>query len=166
MFFFSSVASIAEVAITGGTAKATTYHSSPWLPINAFTLGHKYGWHIANPYGMLPQMIWYEFPAGKTFVPARVSFHPRQDCCPERGPSVWQFVGSNDSTCGKYGNWTVLCEDLSNAAFPDKYAIKFCHVDDKILSEFRCLGISVLRTRANNGAASMKNIRMWKKVFA
>jgi len=157
------VASMAEVEITGGTAKATSYHSSDWLPINAFTLGHAYGWHIASPYGMFPHIVWYEFPAGKTFVPARVSFHP--DNRPERGPTIWQFVGSNDPTCGKFGHWTVLCEDLSDAAFRNKHAIKFCHVDEKILREFRCLGITVLGTHVNNGAACVRDVRMWKKVF-
>ena len=114
---------------------------------------------------MFPYMIWYEFPAGKSFVPARVSFHPRQDAFPECGPTIWQYIGSNDPVCGKFGNWTVLCEDLSNAGFRDKHAIKFCNVDEKILREFRCLGISILGTHDKGGAASLKDVRMWKKVF-
>merc|ERR1711915_704510 len=159
------VSPIAEVEIIGGTARATgTNSGSEWSPTNAFKLRQTYGWHNAD-YGMFPFMIWYEFPAGKTFVPARVSFHPRQDCCTERGPTIWQYVGSNNPTCGKFGNWTVLCEDLSNAGYRDKYAIKFCHVDEKILRVFRCLGISILGTHCKGGAASLKDVRMWKKVF-
>ena len=109
-------------------------------------------------------MIWYGFPADAAFVPARVSFRSRQDCCQDEGPTVWQFVGSNDENCGKFGNWTVLCEDKSDTGYHTKAWTKYCDVDDKIFKRFRCLGISGLNSRSKNHL-SLKDVRFWKKVY-
>merc|ERR1712228_135227 len=97
---------------------------------------------------------------------ARISFRSRQDCCQNEGPTVWQFVGSNDESCGRFGHWTVLCEDNSDTGHRTKAWTKYCNVDDRILSEFRCLGISVLNTHSVHGYASLKDVRIWKKVFS
>ena len=40
---------------------------------------------------------------------------------------------------------------------------KFCEVDEKILTKFRCLGISVLNTKHPRGVVSLKDVRIWKK---
>ena len=123
------MSSIREVNIQGGSAHATSSHPAPWTPDKAFSVGHNNAWH--NNRGTFPSMVWYQFPAGATFIPARVSFRSRQDCCQDEGPSMWQFVGSNDENCGKNGDWTVLCEDLSDVGFRSKaytkYTCMVCH---------------------------------------
>ena len=70
--------SITEVEIKGGSAKATSVHSSSWNPEEAFKTTTKTGWHNkANPdQAAFPEMIWYEFPANAAFYPARISFRP------------------------------------------------------------------------------------------
>ena len=145
----------------GGQAKATS-QTAAWIPANAFILGHALGWH--NDGQILPSTVWYEFPAGKHFVPGRVTFRPRQDAYLENTPNMWQFVGSNDETCNRFSNWTVLCQDLSGNKAPYKGWTLFCDVDEKIITEFRCLGITVLNAGQFNVAA-FKDVRMWKKVY-
>ena len=163
--FFVSVLAISEVEIKGGSAHATSSHPAPWTPEAAFILGHSNAWIAEDPSVPFPSTVWYEFPAQATFVPARVSFRPRQDCCQDEGPTVWQFVGSNDENCGKFGNWTVLCEDKSDTGYPTKAWTKYCDVDNKILKRFRCLGISGLNTRNKDGIMSLKDVRFWKKTY-
>ena len=93
---------LAEVTIEGGVAKTTAYTPGNWVAKNAFIQGHAQGWYmgaINGEWGRFPQMLWYEFPAEKAFVPARISFDSRQDCCPEETPSIWEFIGSNDEDC-------------------------------------------------------------------
>ena len=71
------VGAIAEVEFKGGSAHATASHPAPWTADKAFIPGHANAWH--NGYDTLfPHYVWYEFPADKAFVPARVSFRPRQ----------------------------------------------------------------------------------------
>jgi len=163
---------ISEVKFEGGSAKATSCHPAPWTAEKAFILGHINAWQAGRQPGaqktewaIFPTIIWYEFPADKTFIPASVSFRPRQDCCLNEAPTVWQFVGSNDAACGKYGRWTVLCEDLSNEGYPTKHWTKYCDVGPEVSSHFRCLGIRVLNTKHAAGVTSLKDIRMWKKTF-
>jgi len=162
------VPAIQEVEIKGGSAHATAIHGSPtWAPGNAFILGNPTGWHngLTEMKRILPVMVWYEFPANKIFTPGRISFRLGQDNTPDQGPTIWQFVGSNDETCEKLGRWTVLCEDRTDIPFPNKYYTKYCDVSEKIMGKFRCLGISVLRTASKQGYATVRNVRMWKKVF-
>ena len=147
--------------IKGGSAHATSSHGGPWTPEAAFIPGHANAWH--NNRGLFPSMIWYGFPADAAFVPARVSFRSRQDCCQDEGPTVWQFVGSNDVSCDKSGNWTVLCQDKSDTGYPTKAWTKYCDVDDKIFKRFKCLGISGLNSRSPSGILSLKDVRFWKK---
>ena len=93
---FSSVPAIQEVEIKGGSAHATAIHGSPnWTPEKAFILGNPTGWHngLTEMKRILPVMVWYEFPANKIFTPGRISFRLGQDCCPDQGPTIWQFVG-------------------------------------------------------------------------
>ena len=78
---------------------------------------------------------------------------------------MFSILGSNDKKCGKYSHWTVLCEDRSNDDYHHKYWTKYCEVDDKILTEFKCLGITVLNNKNSGGYAALKGVRMWKKVF-
>ena len=110
-------------------------------------------------------MVWYDFPASRAFIPGRISFRGRQGCCTDEAPTMWQFVGSNDEICSKSGHWTVLCEDKSNNGYQHEAFTKYCDVDDKILTEFRCLGVSVLNTNQKKSIASLKDVRMWKKVY-
>ena len=94
--FASVKTTISEVEITGGSAHATSENSNEHKPINAF-IGTRYkGWTSG---GVLPQMVWYDFGSGNAFVPARVTFRGER----KHIPTVWEFVGSNDETCGKYG---------------------------------------------------------------
>jgi len=157
---------ISEVEIKRGTARATDESLNPaWKAEGAFIINHPYGWNSGGD-APSPVMIWYEFPSDRIFVPARVSFRSRQDCCLVDTPTMWQFVGSNDEECGKYGSWTVLCEERSNIASPNKFYTRYCEVDENIYKKFRCLGISVLNTRhttSNNKA--LKDVRMWKKKY-
>merc|ERR550534_433926 len=52
---------------------------------------------------IFPQMVWYDFGHGKSFVPARVTFRGRPNCdslsCGQQTPAIWEFVGSNDDAC-------------------------------------------------------------------
>ena len=157
-----TVPAISEVEIKGGSANATSFLVSPWTPEAAFILGHPNAWHSKNT-NPFPEAVWYEFPAQAAFVPARVSFRPRQDCCQDQAPTVWQFVGSNDESCGKLGNWTILCEDKSDTGCPTKAWTKYCDVDDKIFKQFKCLGISALNSR--HTGLSLKDVRFWKKIY-
>jgi len=156
------VPSLVEVVFEGGSAHATS-ENSEWTADKAFIQGHAKAWH--NSDAILPSMVWYEFPASRAFVPGRISFRGRQDCCLEQGPTMWQFVGSNDEVCSKSGHWTVLCEDKSNSGYPHKAFTKYCDVDEKILTQFRCLGVSVLNSGQKNSATALKDLRMWKKVY-
>ena len=188
---------ITEMKMRDGSAHATSEHPAPWTADKAFILGHANAWHAGSMVDGFPAMVWYEFPGDKTFVPARVSFRPRQDCCVDEAPTVWQFIGkggiempifnivfcngvmyiciskiafeqylgSNDEKCGKYGSWTVLCEDQSNSGYTSKYWTKYCDVDEKIYKKFRCLGISVLNTKNAGRSLSLKDVRMWKKKY-
>ena len=165
-----TVPAISEVEIKGGSAHATSSYGGPWTPEAAFILGHSYAWHNKcnpAPCNPFPDTVWYEFPADAAFVPARVSFRPRQDCCHEQTPTIWQFVGSNDENCGKFGNWTVLCEDKSDTVVPTKAWTKYCDVDDTISKRFRCLGISGLNNRykIKEGYMSLKDVRFWRKTY-
>ena len=160
-----TVRAIREVEIKGGSAHATSLHPAPWTPEAAFILGHPNAWHAGNPSVPFPATVWYEFPAHSAFAPARVSFRPRQDCCWDEVPTEWQFLGSNDESCGKFGNWTVLCEDRQTDRSPTKYRTMYCDVDDTILRRFKCLGISGLNNNNKHGYMSLKDVRFWKKVY-
>ena len=84
--YYLLVAAITEVEIKGGHAYASSNYPAPWTADKAFILGHANSWHVApHAYGLFPYLVWYEFPAGKTFIPARVSFRPRLDCCLNQG---------------------------------------------------------------------------------
>ena len=70
----------------------------------------------------------YDFPAEKAFIPAEVSFRPRQAGNTLYAPTKWQFVGTNDKTCDEKAAWAILCEDLSG----EKLLFSFCqeaHLD-------------------------------------
>jgi len=158
--------SISEVVFEGGSAHATSAISAKWSADKAFILGHANGWHVGGGATdrIFPAMVWYKFPEEKAFVPARVSFRGRQDRDAfDQVPAMWQFIGSNDENCGQFSQWTVLCEDLSNAGVPHRFWTKYCTVDDGIFTKFRCFGISVLNVANTGGAASLKDVRIWKK---
>jgi len=157
------VPSLVEVAFEGGSAHATSEAGAPWTADKAFILGHAKAWHNAR--AILPSMVWYEFPSSRAFVPGRISFRGRQDCCLDEAPTMWQFVGSNDEICSKSGHWTILCEDKTNSGYPHKAFTKYCDVDEKILTQFRCLGVSVLNSQHKDSITSLKDVRMWKKVY-
>ena len=164
-FSHFAVPAIREVNIQGGSAHATSTHPAPWTPDKAFSVGHNYAWHNNGDNNRLPSIVWYVFPVGQTFIPARVSFRARQDCCLQEGPTVWQFVGSNDPNCWQFGDWTVLCEDKSDVGYRNKALTKYCDVDERILKEFKCLGISVLNTHSKHSIASLRDVRIWRKIL-
>jgi len=163
---------LAEVEIKDGTAHATSVHSASWTADKAFSVGHNEGWHnkpdpITKKQERFPILVWYEFPAENSFIPGRVSFRARQDT--DEGinqlPAQWQFVGSNDPTCGKFGKWTILCEDYSNNAISTLGWTKYCHVEQNILKRFKCLGINVMNSKNIFGSASLRDMRMWEKII-
>ena len=89
------------------------------------------------------------------------------------GPTMWEFVGSNDQECKETSSWTVLCSDISGEKFdPDyKWQSQFCDVEG-VTSSFRCLGINILNApyhvdyditeSADLPKAVIKTIRMWE----
>ena len=164
-----SVAALAEVRFEGGVANSSppSEGDTGWTASKAFILGHTKSWY-SGVGKIFPMTVWYEFPEGKHFVPGRVSFRGRQDCpnCfKDQTPTMWQFVGSNDDKCDRFSRWTVLCQDLSDRGYPNNKRVKYCNVDDKITSEFRCLGITLLNNLNISGEASLKDVRMWKKTY-
>ena len=156
------VVAVSEVRFEGGSARASITRPG-WEADRAFILGYANGWY--NNGQIFPNIIWYEFPKGKRFVPARVSFRGRQDSIVDQAPAMWQFVGSNDETCDRFSKWTVLCQDLSKEKYPHKKWTKYCEVDEKIFCEFKCLGISVLNSHNKDGYAALKDVRMWKRAY-
>ena len=70
---------MSEVKVSGGSAHASSFWDANWDPENAFKLGHKNGWHDGKNVKVFPQLIWYNFPKEKAFVPARISFRPRNN---------------------------------------------------------------------------------------
>jgi len=169
----SKTEAIAEVAFKNGSAHATSVHSSSYGPAKAFIVGevNKF-WESssdAKHRGVFPILIWYDFPVGNDFVPARITFqgcqnlgNPTTDT--KYTPSIWEFVGSNDEVCSESGNWTILCRDYSHVQPQNHWAIKRCDVEGKAEKKFRCLGINILSTHGDRSHAS--NIRMWQKVEA
>merc|ERR1712168_1472709 len=158
-----TVMGLTEGKFEGGSANATKEDLPTWAAANAFILGAYYGW--ANTGEILPSTVWYEFPVGQQFVPARVSFRT-YDASSGQYATMWQFVGSNDETCQRFGNWTVLCQDLSGSGYRGNAWTKYCNVDENITTEFRCLGIAVLNNGGRDDAStSLKDVRMWKKEF-
>merc|ERR1711872_1186853 len=116
-----SVQSLEEVTFEGGSAVATSEYSSAYTAKLAFNqITH--GWRNDADIEALPSMVWYEFPANKSFIPGRVSFRPRQDWtgATTEGPSMWQFVASNDVLCHKRGRAHVESVSLSMFAFSEE----------------------------------------------
>ena len=74
-----AVMAMSEVKVSGGSAHASSFWDANWDPENAFKLGHKNGWHDGKNVKVFPQLIWYNFPKEKAFVPARISFRPRNN---------------------------------------------------------------------------------------
>ena len=69
-YLLSSVTAISEVEFKDGVAHATSVYSQNWTADKAFILGHATGWrHNPTAFVIFPILIWYEFPADKTFVP-------------------------------------------------------------------------------------------------
>jgi hypothetical protein len=65
----STALTLQEVQFVGGKAQATTTFSD-WTAAKAFKYGDAKGWHaglISNKAERFPVLIWYEFPADKTF---------------------------------------------------------------------------------------------------
>ena len=97
----------------------------------------------------------------------KMSFQPAQPNTATHGaPTSYQFVGSNDAVCNDDASWTILCEDLSDREWRNYWKVRFCRVKPEINEKFRCLGIRVLANRRPDGASSLRNIRMWRKISA
>ena len=176
LFVLKAEEAMSEVEITGGSADATSaWFEASGAPNNAFIRGNALPWFSGSDKkntGIFPQMVWYDFGHGKAFVPARVSFRGRPDCenlsCRQQTPSIWEFVGSNDNACAGSGNWTVLCQDLSDVVPRDMMETKFCDVNYSNPTmqqrEYRCLGINAIRAHNPYGWTALSNARMWKNV--
>ena len=76
-----------------GLANATHIHSAPWTPNKAFLPDQPHAWINGENQRRLLAMIWIEFPANKAFIPGRISFRPRQDCCLDEAPTVQHVYG-------------------------------------------------------------------------
>jgi len=160
---------IKEVPTTHGKAGASTsWRAQPWgNPESAFKQDIKEAWasgifpnDVRTPF---PHLIWYDFPAEKAFIPAEVSFRPRQAGNTLYAPTKWQFVGTNDETCDERAAWAILCEDLSGAGYKSQGDIKFCSVSPQIKKKFRCLGVRILQN-SNGIESGLQSLRFWEKV--
>ena len=105
----------------------------------------------------------YDFPLEKAFVPAEVSFRPRQIGNTAHAPTKWQFVATNDAACDQNAAWAILCEDLSGAGYKSQGDIKFCSVPIQFNTKFRCFGIRILQN-TNGIEAGLQSLRFWEKV--
>merc|ERR1712142_340871 len=168
-----------EVKIEGGTVGSSSMYSqtSQWHPRNAFNelAPANHCWHSGKgdkgqgESQAFPHLIWYDFKTA--FIPAQVSFRARiGPGCGDNGfwcgATKWKFIGTNDPECGRYSQWTTLCEDLSGKNFERTGQSKSCTVDDGMRKAFRCLGISVLDSSwYNYPEVSVAGIKMWRKIF-
>ena len=147
-------------------------------------------------------MIWFEFdtnnhPTNKNnniVIPSSISFMPHQaasgysfESARQWMPSKWQFVGSNDDKCDPhYGDWRVLCEDLSGQMIKSREESRDCEVGWGVAGAaggaaggatvgttgakicgpraFRCLGLRVLETEDGNYAALHK-MTIWMREY-
>jgi len=157
-----------EVKFEGGKAGASSKWSPGKNPEKAFTINTDYWSGGRNKHGRgdevpFPYFVWYDF-GNRTIVPARVGIRGWfQPVDTGYGPTMWEFIGSNDEECGKYSRWTILCSDLSDKKFQRKYQVKYCDVDQQITSSFRCLGISILNhSHKDYPEAVISIIRIWK----
>jgi len=162
---------IKEVPTTHGKAGASSsWRNQPWAnPENALRQDIKEGWasgifssDVRTP---LPHLIWYDFPAEKAFIPAEVSFRPRQAGTTLYAPTKWQFVGTNDLTCDEKAAWAILCEDLSGAGYKSQGDIKFCSVSERINRKYRCLGVRILQN-GNGVESGLQSLRFWEKIIS
>jgi len=161
-----------EVKFEGGKADASSKWDPSRNPEIAFQNNPDFwsggrGKHGGGNGVPFPYYIWYDF-GNRTIVPARAGirgFMNKEN--PQYGPTMWEFIGSNDEECGKYSRWTILCSDLSGKMFQRMFQLKYCDVDQQITSSFRCLGISVLdHGYKNSPEAVISFIRMWKNANA
>jgi len=168
-----SVYRMKEVKFTDGDAGATNYYSPGTMPLKAFIPRSPIDsnmWHTGSGSSSgsppdLPVMIWYDFKS-RSIRPEAVSFQSAQAAANlQRGPTSYQFVGSNDAVCNDDSTWTVLCEDLSDRAWRNRWDVKRCKVKPEITEEFRCLGLVVLSSRGD-GWVTLRNIRMWERIEA
>ena len=132
-------------------------------------------WHTAvKLLDPLPLFIWYDFRV-RRLIPARISFHPRRDsnrwlwgnsadAAKKQTPTQFQFVGSNDASCGVEAVWTVLCEDLGRNPVTSQDETRGCPVN-KRQSKFRCLGLKILANQ-HQAHSSLSGIRMWARKSA
>jgi len=161
-----------EVKFVDGKAEASSQYDT-YYPQRAFRSNTDYWASGKNKHGTgdwtpFPHLIWYDF-GNRSIVPARVGirgwYHdltPNYDPT-DYGPTMWEFIGSNDVECGKYSRWTVLCSDLSGKKFQRKTQIKYCDVHPWITASFRCLGINALNSAfAERDETVISTIRMWK----
>jgi len=149
-----------EVKFEGGKAQSGISSGKAECK-NAFTSNQE-GWISGKRWNdnqddfyPFPHLIWYDFVERKV-SPARVLFNTKwaniKDLMDQHiavdihsGPTMWEFVGSNDQECKETSTWTVLCSDMSGKKFDHKNILdnKFCDVEG-VTSSFRCLGINIL----------------------
>ena len=106
----------------------------------------------------LPAHIWYEFE--RLICPGKIMFRPLKKVLT---PKEYQFIGSNDQECKSNSNWEALCEK-SNEEFSDfDNDWEGCEVDaSKVGTEkYRCLGLKILATGNNRGAAALSSIKIF-----
>jgi len=164
----SQVYRIKEVSFSAVLTRVTSdWNETPTPAFGFYKSIHPF-WH-SGPHGdspsPMPVMIWFDFKSVK-IRPDEVSFQPGQSVPSQlqRGPTSYQFVGSNDATCDDSASWTVLCEDLSNSPWRSYHDTKYCKVKPELNEKFRCLGVRVLKNGASDGWVVLRNIRMWERV--
>merc|ERR1719334_1050355 len=152
---------IREVVFKDGQAGAT----SSWGDFGFYGSGPNW-WHLGpegGPPSPMPVMIWYDLKS-KTIRPAEVSFQPGKPNNIQRGPTVYEFVGSNDPVCSVSGSWVVLCKDYSNVPWKSAFDTKYCYVEPEMKAKFRCIGLRVLGNLSNDGWVVIKNIRVFERI--
>jgi len=157
-----------EVKFEGGKVGTSSLYDKNHVheAENAFTDSDDYwasghGKNGKGEYQMFPHLIWYDF-VSRQIVPGQVGIRPFS---PVNGPTMWDFIGSNDRECGRYSAWEILCSDWSGKAIEQKQDMKYCTVDEKIKGSFRCLGIRALNSkRKGDPITTISTIRMWANV--
>ena len=85
-------------------------------------------------------------------------------------PSKFEFVGTNDSNCGKNSNWVTLCRrrvDFEEST-KNRELSRGCLVNPKSIqgkSKFRRLGLKILEIENSimaNKHSCLSGIRIWE----
>ena len=153
-----------QVSFDHGTAKASVSDYDSRGPDRAFD-GNSGTYFYTGRSTPFNKFVWFQFQT--PIIPGRISIMPHQHGNFEKfGPTKWQFIASNgiEGECSKdSSSWTVLCEDLSGEEFTSLGQRKSCDASDEMTTAFYCLGVKILDSGSRRPAATLSEIKMWKK---